>query len=589
MASRARTYAERTLTVLGEVVRNNENTVQFEVLLQRVISEAVGEGMNAGERARRLIRTAIMTQARSGRVRLDRHADGTMTIRITEAGQNEYSGFTRVFHPDEPILNRLTHAELERETSILREVADEIQDVFREFNPDRDGEQSIDDLVEDIHNVMGTSRALGEEAGESQGPWQDDEVMIFTLDESEMFADVRGSLRKQGQEASSRGREKAKESSERCHVLFRDQVHGMISAQRSAAGMREPPQRAPIWTRHRHWQPDPRRLFGGWMMLPSGGLVSTRVVGRAGRCKLEEELETLPLRKKRISGSSRAKPTPDGDRPRGEDGVRRAHEELDVQLRGRPPEHGEDDREEEASRGVNDSLSLSRMDIRTHLGMILTDSDVVSTDPSRPWHWKGRRSLNNIKSVVLHILGPQQTAFWYTSRCHIITPTTSTSYSGAAVHLGGRSGRLGPTADRDRAHAPRAMWSGLHARPGGAVDMFKELRAKPTHWVTPVRTEHSSTEPPELLRRAGVKAGVEEGVFVRWTRGPLCCWWDFLRDGGCVLDVQCNGMDTSRKMSAARNDPGQTPLDRLSEEIVSADIGQVPNTAMRPLIPTAGP
>ncbi|KAI0800240.1 N-acyl-phosphatidylethanolamine-hydrolyzing phospholipase D [Fomes fomentarius] len=66
------------------------------------------------------------------------------------------------------------------------------------------------------------------------------------------------------------------------------------------------------------------------------------------------------------------------------------------------------------------------------------------------------------------------------------------------------------------AYAPRHMWSGLHASPGDAVEIFKDVKAKRAvamHWGTWTLTEEDPMEPPKLLKAACAKAGLAEGVF----------------------------------------------------------------------------
>ncbi|KAI0629648.1 Metallo-hydrolase/oxidoreductase [Trametes polyzona] len=66
------------------------------------------------------------------------------------------------------------------------------------------------------------------------------------------------------------------------------------------------------------------------------------------------------------------------------------------------------------------------------------------------------------------------------------------------------------------AYAPREMWSNLHASPADAVEIFKDVRARRAlamHWGTWVLTTEPTLEPPELLKQACAKAGLEEGAF----------------------------------------------------------------------------
>ncbi|OJT12399.1 N-acyl-phosphatidylethanolamine-hydrolyzing phospholipase D [Trametes pubescens] len=66
------------------------------------------------------------------------------------------------------------------------------------------------------------------------------------------------------------------------------------------------------------------------------------------------------------------------------------------------------------------------------------------------------------------------------------------------------------------AYAPRAMWSNLHASPADAVEIFKDVRAKKAlamHWGTWILTTEPTMEPPELLKRARLLAGLDEGAF----------------------------------------------------------------------------
>ncbi|TBU56347.1 N-acyl-phosphatidylethanolamine-hydrolyzing phospholipase D [Dichomitus squalens] len=61
------------------------------------------------------------------------------------------------------------------------------------------------------------------------------------------------------------------------------------------------------------------------------------------------------------------------------------------------------------------------------------------------------------------------------------------------------------------AYAPRDMWSGLHASPGDAVLMFKDVRARRgvgMHWGTWTLTSEPIMEPPELLKASVAEAGL---------------------------------------------------------------------------------
>ncbi|TFY83586.1 hypothetical protein EWM64_g411 [Hericium alpestre] len=67
------------------------------------------------------------------------------------------------------------------------------------------------------------------------------------------------------------------------------------------------------------------------------------------------------------------------------------------------------------------------------------------------------------------------------------------------------------------AYGPRAMWSNLHASPGDAVRMMKDVKAKKAlamHWGTWVLTSEPVLEPPELLRKECAKAGIEDDEFL---------------------------------------------------------------------------
>ncbi|KAH9859177.1 N-acyl-phosphatidylethanolamine-hydrolyzing phospholipase D [Lenzites betulinus] len=66
------------------------------------------------------------------------------------------------------------------------------------------------------------------------------------------------------------------------------------------------------------------------------------------------------------------------------------------------------------------------------------------------------------------------------------------------------------------AYAPRAMWSNVHASPADSVEIFKDVRARRAlamHWGTWILTSEPLMEPPELMRAAAAKAGLEEGAF----------------------------------------------------------------------------
>ncbi|KAI0313840.1 N-acyl-phosphatidylethanolamine-hydrolyzing phospholipase D [Amylostereum chailletii] len=67
------------------------------------------------------------------------------------------------------------------------------------------------------------------------------------------------------------------------------------------------------------------------------------------------------------------------------------------------------------------------------------------------------------------------------------------------------------------AYAPREIFSNMHATPGDAVRMFKDVRAKKAlamHWGTWVLTTEPVLEPPELLRKECMKAGVSDDEFL---------------------------------------------------------------------------
>ncbi|KAI1790388.1 N-acyl-phosphatidylethanolamine-hydrolyzing phospholipase D [Ganoderma leucocontextum] len=66
------------------------------------------------------------------------------------------------------------------------------------------------------------------------------------------------------------------------------------------------------------------------------------------------------------------------------------------------------------------------------------------------------------------------------------------------------------------AYGPRDMWSGLHASPADAVEMFKDLKARRAlgmHWGTWTLTSEPVMEPPRLLRECGAKAGLAPDAF----------------------------------------------------------------------------
>ncbi|KAI0351999.1 Metallo-hydrolase/oxidoreductase [Trametes cingulata] len=66
------------------------------------------------------------------------------------------------------------------------------------------------------------------------------------------------------------------------------------------------------------------------------------------------------------------------------------------------------------------------------------------------------------------------------------------------------------------AYHPRWMFSGVHASPSDAVEIFKDVharRALAMHWGTWTLTMEPTMEPPELLRKESARAGLEEGAF----------------------------------------------------------------------------
>ncbi|KAI0753389.1 Metallo-hydrolase/oxidoreductase [Daedaleopsis nitida] len=66
------------------------------------------------------------------------------------------------------------------------------------------------------------------------------------------------------------------------------------------------------------------------------------------------------------------------------------------------------------------------------------------------------------------------------------------------------------------AYAPRSMWSGLHASPRDAVQIYKDVGAKRAigmHWGTWALTTESPMESPEMLRRECENAGLDERAF----------------------------------------------------------------------------
>lgn len=67
------------------------------------------------------------------------------------------------------------------------------------------------------------------------------------------------------------------------------------------------------------------------------------------------------------------------------------------------------------------------------------------------------------------------------------------------------------------AYAPRGVFSGMHANPYDAVEMFRDTQCKKAmaiHWGTFILTTEELREPPQLLKAALRRRGIpEEGVF----------------------------------------------------------------------------
>ncbi|KAI0363991.1 N-acyl-phosphatidylethanolamine-hydrolyzing phospholipase D [Pilatotrama ljubarskyi] len=66
------------------------------------------------------------------------------------------------------------------------------------------------------------------------------------------------------------------------------------------------------------------------------------------------------------------------------------------------------------------------------------------------------------------------------------------------------------------AYAPRWLFSGVHASPSDAMEIFKDVRAKKAlamHWGTWTLTTEPTMEPPELLKKECAKSGLAEGTF----------------------------------------------------------------------------
>ncbi|TFY65787.1 hypothetical protein EVG20_g5310 [Dentipellis fragilis] len=67
------------------------------------------------------------------------------------------------------------------------------------------------------------------------------------------------------------------------------------------------------------------------------------------------------------------------------------------------------------------------------------------------------------------------------------------------------------------AYGPRAMWSNLHASPSDAIRIMNDVKAKKglaMHWGTWVLTTEPVMEPPALLRKECLKAGVNDDEFL---------------------------------------------------------------------------
>ncbi|PIL33755.1 hypothetical protein GSI_04380 [Ganoderma sinense ZZ0214-1] len=66
------------------------------------------------------------------------------------------------------------------------------------------------------------------------------------------------------------------------------------------------------------------------------------------------------------------------------------------------------------------------------------------------------------------------------------------------------------------AYGPRDMWSGLHASPSDAVEIYKDIGARKAvgmHWGTWMLTSEPVMEPPRLLKECAAKAGLAPDAF----------------------------------------------------------------------------
>ncbi|KAH9855538.1 hypothetical protein C2E23DRAFT_882922 [Lenzites betulinus] len=156
------TYHSRLQGVLSAFAKQGRTFLLLQDVIYKICGQFTGSGIQYGPRYREHIISAVKREVRARRVLHDTAPDLECLV-LTDSGQRFYNewGTFPLYDRGDARIRSLTVPKLNQHTRVLRNVVDELQDVFYEFHF---GEQNIE-----VEGVAATVKSLCETVDVLQG------------------------------------------------------------------------------------------------------------------------------------------------------------------------------------------------------------------------------------------------------------------------------------------------------------------------------------------------------------------------------------------------------------------------------------
>ncbi|OSD01991.1 WD40 repeat-like protein [Trametes coccinea BRFM310] len=159
-------YMQRVRTILSTLAKNGLRDILFADLMERVEDSLLLEGKHAGPRAEFFIRKALKRERLAARVKLVQDTNGEARVLLSPSGFHYFQHLEtlQVIDPRGRKFQRLTTAELQKQTRLMKNVLNDLLEVIRTHQYQAHGDDiTIEDLPAIVANIVERVKALGEQ------------------------------------------------------------------------------------------------------------------------------------------------------------------------------------------------------------------------------------------------------------------------------------------------------------------------------------------------------------------------------------------------------------------------------------------